>query len=119
MHQGDTVEIHNSTPETNKEKYINVYRKYPLCDEKTQSSVKAHLNEGPRVDFVNSIPWRSPCLSVQVVTLHEDSVVAKATHPHVSLSTALQLNAFADVKPEGWASGVSISVDMLCSSTSH
>lgn len=69
-------------------------------------SLKVYLNEGSWVDLVNSIPWRSPCLPVQVVTLHEDSMVTKATHPHVPLPTTLQLNTFTNVKPVGWMSGV-------------
>lgn len=69
-------------------------------------SLKMYLNEGSWVDLVNGIPWRSPCLSVQVVTLHEYSMVTKATHPHIPLPTALQLNTFTNVKPVGQMSGV-------------
>lgn len=59
-----------------------------------------HLDVSAGVDLVNGVSRRSARLSVQVVALDEDGVVAEAAHPHVALALALQLNAFADVESE-------------------
>lgn len=59
-----------------------------------------YLDVGSGVDFVHGIPWCPSGLPVQVVTLHEDGVVAETAHPDITLSTALQLNALPDVKPK-------------------
>lgn len=54
---------------------------------------------------MHGVPWGPACLSVQVVTLDKHSVVTEASHPHVPLALALQLNPFADVKPWGEGKG--------------
>lgn len=64
-------------------------------------SVQRYLDVSTGVDFVHGVPWGPACLSVQVVTLDKHSVVTEASHPHVPLALALQLNPFANVKPKG------------------
>lgn len=49
---------------------------------------------------MNCVSGSTSGLSVQVVALHKDGVVAQTAHPHVSLALALQLHSFADVEPE-------------------
>lgn len=59
-----------------------------------------YLDVSAGVDFVNSISRRATRLPVQIVALNKHRVVTQAAHPHVPLALALQLHAFADVKPE-------------------
>lgn len=46
---------------------------------------------------MNRISRGSTRFPVQVVTLHKDSMVAKATHPDIALTTTLQLHPFPNV----------------------
>lgn len=48
---------------------------------------------------MNSVSGRPAGLSIQVETLNEHRVVAKATHPDVPLPPTLQLNPPTDVEP--------------------
>lgn len=61
-----------------------------------------HLHVGPRVDLVNCVSRGSPRLPVQVVALYEHCMVAKATHPHIPLTTTLQLHPLPNVQPVKW-----------------
>lgn len=61
----------------------------------------AHLDVCSRVDLMNAIAWCSARLPVQIETLDKHRVVAKATHPDVTLPPTLQLNPPADVEPAG------------------
>lgn len=56
-----------------------------------------HLDVSPWVDFVDSIAWCSSCLSIQVVALNEDGMITQTSHPHITLTTTLQLNTFTYV----------------------
>lgn len=62
-------------------------------------SIQTNLYVCTWVNLVNSIPWRTPCFSVQVVALNEDRVVTEASNPHVTFSFALQLHPFPYVQP--------------------
>lgn len=59
------------------------------------------LDVSSRVDLVNPVTWRSASLTVQVVTLDEDGVVAKATHPDVPLPPTFELDAPPNMEPAG------------------
>lgn len=50
---------------------------------------------------MNAIAWCSARLPVQIETLDKHRVVAKATHPDVTLPPTLQLDPPADVEPAG------------------
>lgn len=62
---------------------------------------RTHLDVCSRVDLMNAIAWCSARLPVQIETLDKHRVVAKATHPDVTLPPTLQLNPPADVEPAG------------------
>lgn len=50
---------------------------------------------------MNAVPWRPTGLPVQVETLDEHRVVAKAMDPNVTLPPTLQLDPPPDVEPAG------------------
>lgn len=59
-----------------------------------------YLDVSAGVDFVNGVSGGPTRLPVQIVALDKHGVVTQASHPHVALTLALKLDAFADVKPE-------------------
>lgn len=65
-----------------------------------------HLDVGPGVDLVNGVAWCSTRLSIEVVTLNKYSMITHTAHPHITLTTTLQLDAFTNVQP-GSLTGIS------------
>lgn len=64
----------------------------------------SYLDVRTGVDLMHSVPWSAAGLSVQIVALHEDGVVAQAPHPHVALATALELDPFPNMQSGKWKS---------------
>lgn len=77
-------------------------------------SIQTNLYVCTRVNLVNSIPWRTPCFSVQVVALNEDRVVTEASNPHVTFSFALQLHPFPYVQPREEKKKLKKEVECTC-----
>ena len=59
---------------------------------------KAYLDEGAGVDLVDCVPRGPAGLTVQVVALDKDAVVADALDPDVALPAVVQVNTLADVQ---------------------
>ena len=58
-----------------------------------------HFNAAARVDLVHGVERLPARLSVQVVALEEDTVVAEAAHKHAAVVLVLELDTLADVRP--------------------
>lgn len=88
-------------PEDLKKRFSNTDKTQIFAVSPPAFAQAQHTNLDVRagVNLVNSIPWRSPRFSVQVVTLNEDRVVAEASNPHVAFAFALQLHPFPYVQP--------------------
>lgn len=61
------------------------------------SELDLYLDVGSRVDLVHSITWCPARFPIEVVALYKHSMVAHTAHPHIPLTTTLQLHTFAYV----------------------
>lgn len=61
-------------------------------------TIRPHLDVRTRVDLMHGVSGGTSSLSIQVVALHKDSVVAEAAHPHITFALTLQLDALTNVQ---------------------
>lgn len=59
----------------------------------------SHLDVSTGVDLVNCVSRGTSSLSIQVIALNENCMIAQTAHPDISFPFALQLHTFTNVKP--------------------